>query len=177
MRERQRVLARDRRVSKRRQAESSSTAEPRVGSCSGRNPQLRVADASKVPLRQRGAVTIKRPVCRTLAGLQARALPLRQQRGHDGPRIRIGRQGIARNGLRDASVASGLDGGAGATGFDPRAPSIALPAVKQTSLARCAECRSEGDRSGTRAALARVVPDGSCPGCSDRARGWSWRRA
>ena len=60
--------------------------------CSGRNPPLRAADASTVPLRQRGAVGFEPRACRTLAGMQARALPLRQQCGRRHPRCRIGRE-------------------------------------------------------------------------------------
>jgi hypothetical protein len=74
---------------------------PGLGCRCGRNPLLRAADASTVPLRQRGAVTFKPPACRTVAGVQARALPLRQQRGRDGPCCRIGRHAEARRGSPD----------------------------------------------------------------------------
>jgi hypothetical protein len=60
---------------------------------SGRNPLLRAADVSTtVPVRERGTAAFRPPACRTLAGMQARALPLRQGRGRDEPRCRIGRR-------------------------------------------------------------------------------------
>ena len=74
---------------------------------SGRNPPLRAADASTVPLRQRAAVGFEPRACRTLGGMQARAPPLRQQCGRGDPRFRIGR--TARESRRTRSAAaSGL---------------------------------------------------------------------
>jgi hypothetical protein len=65
---------------------------PRAAYWNGRIPLLRAADVSRVPLRERGTVTFKPPACRMLAGVQAQALPLRQQSGRDEPRCRIGRR-------------------------------------------------------------------------------------
>ncbi len=66
----------------------------------GRNPLLRKADASTVPLRHRAAVGFEPRACRRIAGMQARALPLRRQCGRGDPSFRIGRAARAREARR-----------------------------------------------------------------------------
>ena len=119
---------------------------------------------STVPLRERGTVTFKPPACRTLAGMQARALPLRQQRGRDEPRSRIGRAaGVSSPGpglpvgrddararvwrrfSRDAIPARSWDGTSGTS--PKRWPQPAAPG-------------SESDRGGTRSGWPRIT--GAC---------------
>jgi hypothetical protein len=64
----------------------------------------------KSPLRERGTVTFKPPACQTLRGVQARALPPRQQRARDRPRCRTGRAGkYSGGGLTPASHSSAAD--------------------------------------------------------------------
>jgi len=50
-----------------------------AGFRSGRNPLLPRADPSTVPLRHRAAVGFEPRACRRIAGMQARALPLRRR--------------------------------------------------------------------------------------------------
>ena len=61
----------------------------------GRNPLLPRTDPSTVPLRHRAAVGFEPRACRRIAGMQARALPLRRQCGRGDPGFRIGRHAAA----------------------------------------------------------------------------------